>query len=185
MRPRAEHVDPTVDIGLEIHIHETSDDAGVLNRFDARFSSYDDDQTVGSLTGWIGWRVLDENLADAADEISADSSYIGYVAAQLVGDQSGSWIEDVVLLDRAWITPELRGRGLLGELIDRLIRELRLHINGCFVVTEPEPQQEDGGPYPDGPQRDKALKGLLRSLRDAGFETWKDNVAYWRRSERT
>lgn len=184
MNPLTEHVDPALDFGLDIHIHASEDDAGVLNRFNACFFIYDDDQTVGRLTGWIGWRVLDEDLADAADEISADSSHIGYVAAQLLKDQDDSWIEDVVLLDRVWIAPEFRQRGLLGELIDRLIRELRLHIDDCFVVTEPEPQQESGGPYPDGPQRDKAMNGLLRSLSNAGFAAWKDSVVFWRRAER-
>lgn len=181
-------VEADLDVRMSISIYETDDPLGVLKQFRARFSTYDDaddEQDVGSLVGWIGWRVLDEDVADAADAISSDAAYIGYVAAQLLEDDANdSLIEDVVLIDRMWIEPEFRGRGLLGNLVDRLIVGLRLHVDGCFVVTEPEPQQRSGGPYPDGPTRDRAMAGLLRSLRSAGFTEWTDGRAHWRHAER-
>jgi hypothetical protein len=181
-------VEADLDIRMSISIYESDDPLGVLKQFSARFSTYDDaddEQDVGSLFGWIGWRVLGEDVADAADAISSDATYIGDVAAHLLEDDANdSLVEDVVLIDRMWIEPEFRGRGLLGDLVDRLIVGLRLHIDGCVVVTEPEPQQQSGGPYPDGPTRDRAMAGLCGSLRSAGFTPWTDGRAYWRHAER-
>ena len=153
----------------------------MLRAYDARFST-DDGSGVGRLTGWLGWRVIDEHLANAADSISADAAYIGYVAGQLLDDEDNdSFIEDVVLIDRISIEPEFRGHGLLRRLVESLVVGLRLHINGCYLITEPEPQQVQGGPYPEGATRDRAMSGLVDALRGAGFRPWTDGRAHWRR----
>lgn len=178
--------DPYVTMSVCID-EEMSDELGLLKHFSADFSIFDDNdqhQNLGNICGWIGWRVLDENVSEAADSISADAAYIGHVAAQLLeSDANDSLIEDVLLIDRMWIEPGYRGHGLLRTLIDHLVAGFRLHVNGCFVVTEPEPQRATGGPYPDGPAREKAMNGLLRSLHNAGFTAWVDDRAQWRRVE--
>jgi hypothetical protein len=189
----SEHSDETegdVYLGMRVSIlEEPYDPSGCLKRFSAHFYGDQDhdehDEMVGLLCGWIGWRVMGDDIADVADAISADSAYIGSVAATLLEeDESGELVEDVVLVDRMWIEPPFRGRGLLARMVDQFVAGLRLDVNGCYIVTEPEPQQPSGGPYPHGPMHDKAMQGLLRSLHDAGFAQWKDGRAQWRYVER-
>lgn len=57
-------------------------------------------------------------------------------------------------------------------MIDSLAPVLRLNASCAVVVTEPEPQKPGGGPYPDGGQCDRAMTGLRRTLRKAGFQPW-------------
>jgi hypothetical protein len=85
-------------------VEEPYDPLGPLKGFIAQFYGDEEhDKEVGSLYGWIGWSVLDDDIAGAADAISADSAYIGSVAAALLeGDESDQFIEDVVLVDRMW-----------------------------------------------------------------------------------
>lgn len=183
MSEHSDETDEDLYLGISVYIRdEPSDPSGCLKRFFADFSGDQyDEEALGTLCGWIGWRVLGEDIADSADAISADSAYIGAVAATILeDDERDLLIEDVVLVDRMWIEPKFRGRKLLARMVDQLVSSLRLDVNGCYIVTEPEPQQPSGGPYPGGPVRDKAMAGLLRSLRDAGFQQWNDGRAQWR-----
>lgn len=93
--------------------------------------------------------------------------------------ESEPFVDDVLLIDRLSIEAEYRGRGLLGVLLTKLVDTFRLRVNGCVIVTEPEPQRPGGGPYPEDEVRDRALAGLTRSLRAAGFEHWGSERAMW------
>lgn len=163
---------------------EGRDEYDLLAMFVATFEERDDDGEsieVGSIMGWVGWSVGEENIFDAADSVSADSAHIGYVASLALDKvrKSDPFVDDVLLLDRLYIEPAHRGRGLLSPMVRALVRTLRLHVAGCVVVAEPEPQRPDGGPYPDGEQRDAAMAGLVRSLAAAGLTHWPEDKAMW------
>ena len=167
-----------------ITLHDLGEDVDPLREFTAVFSH--DDQTgtdhrVGQIDGWICWRCLDDRLLDAADGLSGDAHYIADVAEQMLHQLAwdDSPIEDVVLMDRIFIEPSYRGRNLLPDMISQLIRLFRLDVNGCIVVTEPEPQRPDGGPYPDGPIRDRAMQGLHKTLTSAGLEPSPEGSDAW------
>lgn len=177
--------EPT-DLHVDVRISgENRDEYDLLAAFFASFYARDDSDDeidVGEITGWIAWSATDDDVADAADSLSADAAYIGHVAQQIISElrEDDPFLEDVLLLDRIWIDPRFRGKKLLGPMIDRLIGMLRLEINGCVIVAEPEPQKEGGGPYPDGPLRDRAMGGLVRSLQTAGLKHWKEERAMWK-----
>lgn len=181
------HIDDVDEYALqsEVMVRSESASEGVLANFVAHFYYRDDsdeEQAIGMITGWIGWSIAEDDLADAADAVSADSAYIGRIAADALDAvrEDDPFVDDVLLIDRLQIEPEYRGRGLLAGMVDKLIETLRLGVNGCVVVTEPEPQRPGGGPYPDGAVRDRALAGLTRSLSASGFEHWPSERAMWR-----
>lgn len=178
--------DEPTDLHVDVRISSGNRDAyDLLAPFFASFSARDEDDNeidVGGITGWIAWSITDDDVADAADSLNADAAYIGSVAQQIISElrEGDPFLEDILLLDRIWIRPRYRGKNVLGPMIDRLTGMLRLEINGCVIVAEPEPQKEGGGPYPDGPARDRALNGLVHSLRTAGLEQWREDRAMWK-----
>ncbi|MEE3703909.1 hypothetical protein V2H43_10890, partial [Pasteurella multocida] len=104
-------------------------------------------------------------------------------AAEILDDEDlhDDLINTVVLLDRMTIEETHRSKGLLPLMFVSLVSVLQLDRAGCLIVTEPEPQRDEGGCYPDGQVRDRALAGLRRSLAAAGFDPWADGRAYWRK----
>ncbi|MGC5225354.1 hypothetical protein ACPW96_22550 [Micromonospora sp. DT81.3] len=181
------------DLNVDVRItSDNRDDDHLLAAFFASFSIRDDngDETgVGGMSGWIVWSGF-EDVAPAADSLSADAAHIGRVAHEVMEQlrEDDPFLEDILLLDRIWIEPPWRRRRLVSPMIDRLMGLLRLDVNGCVIVTEPEPQKpqkKGGGPYADGASRDRAMDGLVRSLRVAGFERWKDERAMWKLADGT
>lgn len=68
-----------LDLHAEIQVRSESASEDVLTYFFAHFYFRDDSSTeheVGSIMGWMVWSVGTDSVADAADEVSADSSYI-------------------------------------------------------------------------------------------------------------
>lgn len=169
-----------------ITLHDLGEGFDPLREFTAVFS-FDDqsgtDHRLGEIDGWICWRCLDSRLFDAADALTADAHGIAHVAEQML--HGLAWddtpIEDVVMMDRIFIEPSHRGKNLLPDMIDKLTRLFRLDVNGCIVVTEPEPQRPDGGPYPGGSIRDRAMEGIHNSLANAGFEPSAADDTIWQK----
>lgn len=163
------------------------DENEYLRPFSSSFSVEDSENEteskyIGAITGWFGISVVDRPIRIEADSISADSATIGGVAQDFLDAQE--WGEDhvehILLLDRMSIKTEYRGQGLLLPMVDTLITSFGFHKAGCLLVTEPEPQKPGGGPYPDGAKRSKALAGLKRSLKAAGFVRWRKGTCYVR-----
>lgn len=179
-----------LDLEVEVHLSSANwDEYQVLRPFFASFSARDasdGESGVGGMTGWIVWSMGHEDLARAADSLSADSAYIGGIAQRIVDElrKEDPFLEQALLLDRLWIDRPWRGKGLLRPMLDRLVDLLRLDVNGCVIVTEPEPQREGGGPYPDGTLRDTAMNGLVRSLEAAGLECYGQERAMWKLAAR-
>jgi len=172
-------------VHVDVHVSsEGRDDYGLLAGFGARFYERDEsgvEDAIGIITGWIAWSTLGADIADAADSISDDAAHIGYIASLALAEVQAAdpFVEDALLIDRLHIEKGYRGRGLLGKMITALVETLRLQVNGCVVVTDPEPQREGGGQYDEGPQRDAAMSGLFRSLEAAGFQSWPNDKAMW------
>jgi hypothetical protein len=187
--PDMKYLDDESILHCGISLHDLGEDFDPLRGFTAEY--YLDDETgaqsnLGHITGWICWRCLDERLFDAGDALSGDAHYITYAAERILDTllhQEDVFrdfpIEDAVLIDRISIEEEFRGMGYLPVMIDELVNVLRLNVNGCVLVTQPEPQRPEGGPYGHGPIRDRARAGLLRSLLPAGFAPWSEDEAIW------
>jgi len=175
------------DLSLEVQIDaslDPYDDSGLLTSFIASFDLRDDrgvEHELGMITGWFALSALGEDLADAADAVSADSAEMGYVASKILESLADEepFLEDVVLINRISIATLFRGRGYLPLMVSALVRTLRLHINGCIIVTDPEPQRPGGGPYEKQADRDRAMAGLVRTLTDVGFESWDGQKTLW------
>ena len=176
------------DIDVVVSVSRPSDGGvDVLRQFHADFRAItehatdDQEAVLGQMSGWIGWNAADEDLTDAGDAISTDAGCLSYYAEKILTHwlEEGYFPQDVLLLDRVMIVPGHRGHGHLRKMIDALTWLLRFDEE-ALIVAEPEPQQPDGGPYPDGPERDKALSGLKRSIAKAGFTHWPDSPVWWR-----
>lgn len=140
------------------------------------------DKYLGVITGWFAISVVGRPIRNEADAISADSATIGSVAQEILDaqDWGEDLIEHVLLVDRISIDASYRGQGMLRYMVDVLVSSLGFHRAGCLLVTQPEPQKPGGGPYADGPKRSRALSGLRRSLKAAGFKAWDDGTCYSR-----
>lgn len=79
----------------------------------------------------------------------------------------------VILLDWVRLDRARRGHRLLGSIITALLDLLQLDAAATVLVTHPEPQQPEGGPYPAGPVRDAAMARLAAATRSAGLEPWR------------
>ncbi|MGP5183026.1 hypothetical protein ACTXKY_04755 [Corynebacterium variabile] len=173
----------------DISLHDMDEDYDPLRGFTADFvleGETGDQRDLGRITGWVCWRCLDERLADAGDALSGDVHYIAYAAEKILDallHQEDVFrdihIEDAVLIDRITIEEEFRGKGHLPDMIGELVNVLRLDVNGCVLVTRPEPQRPVGGPYDHGPVRDHAMAGIHRSLIPAGFGPWSEGEEIW------
>jgi hypothetical protein len=154
----------------------------VLRQFDAivEFRTESGPEAIGSVTGWIGWQIGDEDLHDAVDAISADAEPLGAAAAAIIEANPEQFIDNVLLIDRMHLDPQWRGNRLSGAIIADLLALLRLNPDSTVVVLQPEPQQPAGGPYDDGPERDAALSRLTAACRDSGLERWRNTVVWGR-----
>lgn len=173
----------------DISLHDMDEDYDPLRGFTADYVLEEEtgaQKDLGRITGWVCWRCLDERLADAGDALSGDAHYIAFAAEKILDmllRQDDVFrdvlLEDAVLIDRITIEEEFRGQGHLPDMIDELVNVLRLDVNGCVLVTQPEPQRPEGGPYDRGPVRDRAMAGLHRSLAPAGFGPWSEGAEIW------
>jgi len=137
-------------------------------------------EEVGQVCGWIGWSISEEDLADAADAISADAEQLGSAAADIIDTYPENFVDAALLVDRMHLDPKWRGRRLSGLIIINLMELLRLDPGSTVVVLQPEPQSPQGGPYDDGPERDEAMVHLHAGYRASGLEPWRDSLVWWR-----
>lgn len=159
-------------------------DGGVdlLRQFiaDVGYRGEDDEEGIGSVTGWIGWQILDQDVHDAADEISSDAEILGQAAAQIIDDYPENYIDTVLLIDRMHLDAKWRGHRLSGAIINDLMALLRLDNESTAVVLQPEPQRPKGGPMPYGPERDRAMARLEAAYEESGLQRWADTIVWWR-----
>ena len=134
-----------------------------------------------------GWAVAVSALG--ADQVRSEIGNVRVIivnlqAGQDVGDftdrASGLWLDldgspvkptsRVLVLDRVWIRPERRGRGLgpiiAAAVVDRLGRACELAA--CY----PAPFEEGA----QGPTRDASIEALGRIWAQVGFRAWGDGV---------
>lgn len=183
------YIDSGTTLQCSLHLHDLGmEDCEPLRGFEAEFSLdniLDDDSesssVLGTVTGWACWQCLNSRVADTGDALSADAHYIAFAAQKILEDLpwDDTIIEDAVLIDRIAISPEFRGQGFLPLMIEELVSFLRPDVNGCILVTQPEPQKPEGGPYRVGEIRDRAKTGLCRSLQAAGFSPWNEGPKVW------
>jgi hypothetical protein len=106
---------------------------------------------AGVITGFVGWRVFNEDVWEAADAISADAEVLGAAAREII-----EWLG-----------------------VERMIDLLRLDRDSTVIVTQPEPQRKKGRPYPDGPVRDDTLAHLTAAHEATGFRRWRHSSVWW------
>ena len=157
----------------------------VLRQFSADVEHLGEDDAephaIGMVTGWIGWRVWNENIWKAADAISSAAEPLGAVADEVRAElaEDGIGIAAVLLMDRMTLKPQWRGNRLTRRIVADLVALLRLPEDATLVLTMPEPQRTTGGPYPDGPERNEAQARLCAAVEKAGFSQWKDSAVWW------
>lgn len=156
-------------------------DIDLLRQFDAvvEYSTESECEDLGSVRGWISWRIEGDDLYDAADSISSDAEPLGAAAVAIIEAHPDAFVESVVLIDRMHLKPEWRGNRLSGAIIRDLLALLRLDAESTVVVLQPEPQKPEGGPYDDGAQRDQALARLEAAYRASGLEQWSHTAIWW------
>ncbi|MEJ7773154.1 MAG: hypothetical protein WKF51_14735 [Geodermatophilaceae bacterium] len=79
----------------------------VLRQFNASigYSTESGPEEIGIVNGWIGWRIDDEDLLDAADAISSDAEQLGAAAAAIIDAHPDAFIDNVLLIDRMHLAP--------------------------------------------------------------------------------
>lgn len=155
--------------------------ADVLRQLDVEvaYEAEAEDVVLGHVSGWIGWNISDEDVYEAADAISSDAATLGAAASEIMRERSTLWIDTVLLLDRIFIKPEYRGNRLTGPIVTNILHLLRLDHETTLILMFPEPQRPEGGPMPEGPEREAALDRLLKAYRTSGFEPWATSGVWW------
>lgn len=179
----AEAINPEF-IETSVHVRRAMDSGvDVLRQFSAEVNYYvsdtGDDISLGTVRGWIGWRIADEDIHDAADAISSDAEALGGIAAAIMRERPDLWIDSVLMVDRIYLEPAYRGNRLTGAIMTDLLDLLRLDVESTLVLLYPEPQRPEGGPMENGPDRDRALARMQTAYRASGFEPWGDSRVWW------
>jgi hypothetical protein len=141
---------------------------------------------MGSIRGLIGWRIEGVTLWDAADAISTEADLLGWAADEIIeslADGPDVYVDTVVMIEMLQLEPEFRGPCLTKGIIDELVEMLALEPTTTLLVLQPEPQKDEGGPLPDGPERDAALARLRRAYEGQGFVRLGDTPVWWRLAE--
>lgn len=170
-------------IDTDVHIVRPIDGGvDVLRQFSAGVDYHGENGTedIGHVHGWIGWSIFGEDLADAGDAISYDAEGLAVAAVEIIEEHPENVIDSVLLIDRMWLEPKVRGRRLSGAIITDLLSLLRLDPESTVVVLQPEPQNPEGGPYDYGDMRDEAMIRLHAAYRDSGLEPWRGSLVWWR-----
>ena len=139
-----------------------------------------DEDASAYLSGWIGWNVAAEDIADAADAISTDPSGLGVVAAEIRDSYPDHWIDSVLLIDRIFLHESMRGKRLTRLLVEEVVAFFRLDPHSTAITLQPEPQAKSGGPLPDGAERDLALARLQYAYMSSGLAPWNGSPIWWR-----
>lgn len=158
-------------------------DGGVdlLRQFHAsiRYHHESGPEDIGSVSGWIGWQIQDDDVFDAADAICTDASSLGVAAAAIINAHPLSFIENVLMIDRMNLAQKWRGNRLSNVIIHDLLALLRFDPDSTVVVLQPEPQQPNGGPYKSDSERASAMSKLQSAYRAAGLDPWQGTDVWW------
>ncbi|OZC85021.1 hypothetical protein CH274_05395 [Rhodococcus sp. 06-418-5] len=153
----------------------------ILRAFSCEIELATDDERAGAfISGWIGWNVSDEDIADAADAISTDASGLGAIAAEIRDSHPDHWVDSVLLIDRMFLHESKRGKRLTRLLIEEVVAFFRLDPYSTAITLQPEPQAKSGGPLPDGAERDAALASLQSAYTSSGLSPWNGSPIWWR-----
>jgi len=125
-------------------------------------------EETGQVHGWIGWSILEEDLADAGDAIGVDAGQLGTPAADIIDAFPENFIDAALLIDRMYLEPKWRGKRLSGVIITNLMALLRLDPGSTVVVLQPEPQNPEGGRRRSGPARRLPAGAAVRGARSDG-----------------
>lgn len=153
----------------------------VLRQFQATVM-YDHEsgpEEIGSVSGWIGWKIQDEDLFDATDAINSDASGLGYAASSIIDAYPLAFVENALLIDRMYLEPKWQGHRLSNSIINDLLELLRFDPDSTVVVLQPEPQRSEGGPYRESRERKRAMSKLQSAYRESGLVPWKETDVWW------
>jgi hypothetical protein len=115
---------------------------------------------IGFVSGWIGWRIDDEDLLDAADAICSDAERLGSAAAAIIDAHPDAFIDNVLLIDRMHLAPQWRGNRLSGAIIADLLSLLRLDADATSSFSNRSPKRPPAG-------RSMTGQSVRRRLRDS------------------
>lgn len=155
----------TEDLEVDFRIGGSSFDDGLFRHFWAMFwaPAHDghDGEEVGTVSGWVIWGALNEDVFLFGDGMSGDSSLVSWVGERLLEEQGweDGFVENLLLIDRIFVHLPHRGKGRLRDMVDLWVHTLRMDVLGCFLVAELEPQKKGGGPYEEGPMKERAMTG--------------------------
>jgi hypothetical protein len=144
--------------------------------------SVDISMEIGDVEGWdekrldVGflelWTVpVDGSLADCLDAISADTAeYLALVSHGVISDDVEEQFENpfmtgLLIINRAYIHPALRGRDLGAWAVAQAIRNLTFGSSEVLVVAYPTPTEDR-----PGVSEEAAAKGLAQHWGKAGLE---------------
>lgn len=134
---------------------------------------------IGRLTGLIGWGLSTDEIVEASDAISTEAAELGWAAAKISEAHPEMWCDTVVILQLLELQPAYRGNRLTGAVVASLLDLFRLQLDSTVVVLKPEPQGAGGGPLPDGPVRDAAMRRLCSAYSGYGFRQWEESPIWW------
>lgn len=167
------------EIGLSAICIDQPIDGGpgdVLRHFsaDVLLDNPDGDERIGTFSGWVGWQIDGEDLADAGDHIDGLAYALGVVANEIVDDaHAEEVIETALLIEHIEVQQSFRGRRITRKLVEEAMRALRLREESTVVVLLPEPGGFGVTRLKDGQDRDAALTKLERACQDMGFKPWR------------
>lgn len=135
-------------------------------------------EQIGTVAGYVGWRIDDIDIWDAADHVSTDIERLG-VAAREINEQADPLMRQALFVESMTIYPQFRGNKIWRAVVNDLFDIFYLDPARTIVVTQPEPMSPEGAHRPDGPERDVALAKLQDACRAAGLEPWGDGTVWW------
>lgn len=134
---------------------------------------------IGSVLGWIGWKIADEDVHDTADAIGSDAEALGSAVREILRSYPNKFIDNALLIDRIHLATQWRGNRLTGSIIYNILDLLRFDPEHTVVVCQPEPQKSSGGPYEYGEERDHAMRRLTNSYKASGLRQWDSGNVWW------
>jgi hypothetical protein len=157
-----------------VEIGPSEDGYDLLRPFWTAISMYDPehgtDGDCGTVKGWIGWRIVGENVAGAGDDTSTEIAPIADTAQRILTRRlaEGVWIDTLLVVALLPLDERWRGLRLTKTIIGNLMNVLRLDPGATLVVLHPQPQRPGGGPMDEGPERDAAMLRLQHAYKMAG-----------------
>lgn len=170
-------LDPT-DVGIDTVTVGWPEEGGpgdVLRRVSGDIMAWDvpEPEKVGTISAWVCWPPLWDDLTDAGDRIDDHAYRLGKIADDIVAANPDEEFESALFLELLFLEARFRGNKLTGSLVADLMTILRLDPDATVVVLFPGPVASPTVRMDDGPARDVALTKLRGAYRESGFRPWR------------